>query len=318
MQKYNILYKFQFGFCEGHSTMLANIEIVENIRQEILEGNFVLGAYLDLSKAFDTISHDIMLHKLEHVGVRGLPLNWFKSYLTYRKQNVHVNGADSSLRNMTCGVPQGSVLGPLLFLICINDISEIANNATIHLFADDTNLFIVSDDPNHLKYKAKIVFHNIFEWFAANKVSLNHDKTCYSSFTSLAKLKTLNSIQLDDTVINRVNHAKYLGLILDESISWKEHFKDLIKQLSKLASSYKIVRHRVKRDNKFNIYLAYTYSKILYRIEVYGTAPSELLNKLQIQQNRSLKILFNKHYRMHTSDLYRELNLLKVPLIQNV
>ncbi len=122
----------------------------------------------------------------------------------------------------------------------------------------------------------------------------------------------------NDTVINRVNHAKYLGLILDESLSWKEHIEALIKQLSKLASSYKIVRHRVKRDNKFNIYFAYTYSRILYGIEVYRTASSELLNKLQIQQNRSLKILFNKHYRMHTSDLYRELNLLNVPLIQNV
>ncbi len=121
-----------------------------------------------------------------------------------------------------CRLTKAQVLGPLLFLIYMNDISEIANNTTISLFADETNLVIVSDDPNHLKNNAKIVFHNISEWFASNKLSLNHDKTCYSIFASPVKLTTiptsLNSIQLGDTVINRVNHAKYLGLILDESL----------------------------------------------------------------------------------------------------
>ncbi len=131
------------------------------------------------------------------------------------------------------------------------------------------------------------LFSKIYEWFAANKLSLSHDKTCYSIFASPTKLKTiptyLNSIQLGDTVINRVNHAKYLGLTLNESLSWMENIEVLIKQLGKLASSYKIVRHGIKRDNKFNIYFAYTYSKILYGIEVHGTASSKLLNKLQIQ-----------------------------------
>jgi hypothetical protein len=290
--------------------------------KKLKKRKFVLGAYLDLSKAFDTISHDILLHKLEHVGVRGIPLDWFKSYLSNRNQYVHVNDVDSSLRNLTCGVPQGSVLGPLLFLIYMNDIGEIAKNAQILLFADDTNVFVASVDPILLKQNAQIILFNLSEWFAVNKLSLNKDKSCYSIFASPAKLKTvpgyLNTIRIGDMVIKRVHHAKYLGIILDESLCFKEHIEDLTKQLNKLANSYKIVRHRVENDTKYNIYFAYTYSKILYGIDVYGSACNEYMQHLQVQQNRSLKILFHKHYRTHTHDLYKDLNLLNVQNIKNV
>ncbi len=224
------------------------------------------------------------MHKLEHVGIRDTPLNCFKCYLTNRNQYVHVNDVDSSLRNLTCGVPPGSVLGPLFFLIYMNDIGKIAKLAKIRLFADDTNVFIVSGNPILLKQNAENTLLALSEWFVGNKLSLNKDKSCYSIFVSLSKLKTvpeyLNTIHLGDLIIKRVHHAKYLGLILDESLSFKEHIDELSKQVNKLANSEKIIRYRVERDNKYNIYFTYTYSKILYEIEVYGNACNEYINKL--------------------------------------
>ncbi len=210
-----------------------------------------MGGYLDLSKAFDTIKHDILLHKLEHVGIRCIPLDWFKSYLSNRKQYVHVNDVNSSLRNITCRVLQASVLGPLLFLIYMNDIGEIAKHTKIRLFADNTNVFIVSVDPILLTENAQNTLFDLSEWFAANKLSLTKDKSCHSIFASPAKLSTvpeyLNTIRLDKMIIKRLHHAKYLGLILDEFLSFKEHLEDLTKQLNKLANSHKIVRYRVEK-----------------------------------------------------------------------
>ncbi len=145
----------------------------------------------------------------------------------------------------------------------MNDIGEIDKHAKTRLFADDTNVFIVCDDPILLKENAQNTLFELSEWFAVNKLSLNKDKSCYSIFVWPAKLSSvpgyLNTIQLGNMIIKRVHHAKYFGLILDESSSFKEHIEDLTKQLNKLANSLKIVRYKVENNNKYNIYFAYTY-----------------------------------------------------------
>jgi len=140
LDKFNLLYDYQFGFRKNFSTLFAVIDVVNIINEELFDGKLVMGIFMDLQKAFDTVNIDILVHKLEHYGVRGTCLSWFKSYLINRSHYTVLNGIKSDTRVSQCGVPQGTVLGPLLFLIYINDISNVVSDSKLKLFADDSNL----------------------------------------------------------------------------------------------------------------------------------------------------------------------------------
>ena len=142
LENNKILFKNQFGFRKQHSTYMALMVLLDKIVKALENGEFVVGVYLDFSKAFDTVDHSILFVKLEYYGIRGIALDWFKSYLTGRKQYVTYNGTSSSTKVIKCGVPQGSILGPLLFLLYINDLPNVCKSTNPVLYADDTNLFI--------------------------------------------------------------------------------------------------------------------------------------------------------------------------------
>ena len=151
LEKYDILHSLQFGFCAKHSTLDALISLTESVKQTIDESMFGCDVFIDLQKAFDTVNHPILLQKLQHYGVRGTALNWFSSYLIDRKQYVSVNGHTSDHLKISCGVPQGSILGPLFFLIYINDLPNVSKFLTFFLFADDINIYFKSHDLIHLQ-----------------------------------------------------------------------------------------------------------------------------------------------------------------------
>ena len=150
LEKYNILYEFQFGFRQGHSTEHALVEIVDKMKQAIDNNELTCAIFLDLSKAFDTVNHEILLYKLDHYGIRGPALKLIKNYLTNRKQFVKIGKNKSELRLISCGVPQGSVLGPLLFILYINDLHKACSTGNIRIFADDTNVFFKCKDINEI------------------------------------------------------------------------------------------------------------------------------------------------------------------------
>ena len=177
LEKNNLIYEKQFGFRKGYSTNHALISLIETIKSYLDKDNLVCGVFIDLQKAFDTVDHDILLYKIYHYGIRGEAYNWIKGFLTNRKQYVNISGFESSKQSITCGVPQGSTLGPLLFLLYINDLNRAFSKCVVHHFADDTNLIFASKKKETIETVMNHELKILVEWLKANKLSLNESKT---------------------------------------------------------------------------------------------------------------------------------------------
>ena len=222
-----LLYEKQFGFQQKCSTDYAILQLTKNIYESFDRNTFTLGVFVDLSKAFDTVNHKILLKKLTCFGIKGIYLNWFKSYLNNRKQFISYDKKETAMLNLMCGVPQGSILGPLLFLLYVNDIQHASTILEPIMFADDTNLFISHKNITTLFSTMNKELTKIQEWFNANKLSLNISKTKYSFFHPLAWSDriplTLPKLEINANTIKREYTMKFLGILLDENISWKAH-----------------------------------------------------------------------------------------------
>jgi retron-type reverse transcriptase len=192
LNKNEILYANQYGFRKGHLTASALLDLYDKISEAIDKREVAVGVFLDLSKAFDTVNHNILFEKLEYYGVRGIALSWIKSYFSNWKQFVQFNNSSSTSKNITCGVPQGSILGPLLFLIYINDICNVSTLTKLILFADDTSLFFSHRDPVYLVNMINQELEKFSIWLRTNRLSLNLDKTKFMIFKPRQKLLELD------------------------------------------------------------------------------------------------------------------------------
>ena len=184
LESNNILYNQQFGFRKNNSTTYALIQITERIKGSIDNGKFGCGLFIDLRKAFDTVNHEILLLKLEHYGIRGILLDWFKSYLSNRKQYAYINGISSSFKDISCGVPQGSVLGPLLFLLYINDLPNISKILNFYLFADDTNIYYENENLAQMEKIINLELKKLSMWLKINRL-LEHWQNKFCGISSL-------------------------------------------------------------------------------------------------------------------------------------
>lgn len=328
LEKYNVLVDNQFGFREKRSTEDAVLRLTSWITSHTDKGDKCIGVFLDLQKAFDTVSIPILLSRLENVGIRGVTLKWFETYLTGRSQSVRVENCTSEYYACTYGVPQGSTLGPTLFLIYINSLGKINfDNGTMCMFADDTVLMFHNTSWKTVTESAEMGLKKVTCWLENSILSLNVDKTKYLCFSKTAVGRPCSDHKLKIHVypcnrgdkvncsclgLNKVNSIRYLGVIIDDKLNWLEHIKVIQQRVRKLIYVFKNLRSVASQELLKQIYQALCESVIRYCIPAWGGAAKTHLIMAERAQRAVLKVAMYLTYRHPTSDVYKKYQVLSV------
>jgi hypothetical protein len=317
INKYNILSNKQFGFRKNSSTNHALIHYHNNITHLLDNSQFVLSVFIDLKKAFDTVNHDILLNKLYYYGIRGPCYNLLQSYLQNRTQKVKFLSNNqqviSDSNYVTCGVPQGSILGPLLFLLYINDLPSISNKLEFILFADDTTITISHKSLYNLQEIANHGLKMLHNWLISNKLTINILKTNYIIFSPKNKIIPFTPlIFINNQQINNVTHIKFLGIFIDEKLSWHHHISHLTNKLARnIAILYKL-QNNVTHEIMTMMYYSFIYSHLTYGITLWGNTYKTKLDPLLLLQKRAIRVISGSSYLAHTSPLFKLHKILKL------
>ena len=310
MDKHNLICKHQFGFRSKHSTQHAVISLVNNITNSLDSSNIVIGVFLDLKKAFDTVDHTILLKKLYSYGIRGKAHKWLTSYLTGRTQYVVYDGHKSSTLNMTCGVPQGSILGPLLFIIYVNDICNVSELLLKILYADDTCVVAQGHNLEELIDTLNNELSSLNEWLLCNKLTLNTNKSYYMVFHR-ARIKLTNiDIDINGSKLQRVKCVKYLGSMVDQKLKWIDHITHVKHKVAHGLGIINKAKPFLTKKSLRNLYYSFIYPYFTYCVEVWGNAATSHMLPLCLLQNKVVRIITYTKKRAPVDSLYLELNLL--------
>ena len=265
LERFNLLHKNQFGFRSRRSTVDAIAKMSEKIR--FANTNACCAIFLDLKKAFDTIDHQILLRKLDSIGIRGVANEWFRSYLTDRRQYVEINNVSSSQRTIKYGVPQGSILGPLLFLIYINDLPNVCEHLDPFLFADDASLVYLGSNNHQANVNNEM--DNVDVYFIQNKLSLNIPKSSHMDIKNCDF-----EVSIRNQVIEKESTTKYLGILMDKSLNYKNHINKLKAKLSVHSGVICKLRHYIPKHILLMYYNSHVKPIIQYGVLVYGCTSS--------------------------------------------
>ena len=328
----DLIYKHQYGFQPHKSTFHPMIHILKKVTDSVNNNEVTIGVFCDLQKAFDLCSHSILLRKLEKFGIKNQELEWFRSYLTNRKQFVSLNGKQSHKQTITKGVPQGSILGPILFLIYINDLASCTTLFTL-LFADDTSFLISGKNLNEIIPILNVELHKVCDWFRANQLSLHPEKTKFMIFTNNEKSIKWEELNINLNYNNQgennpdlikklgfinseseVPAIKFLGVFLDPKLNFRYHIDSIRKKISKSLFVIKSAKNILNQNSLKTLYYAMVHCHLQYCVEIWSCCNPSLLNPLILQQKKAIRIINNAKYNAHTAPLFKYSRIL--PLVK--
>ena len=337
---YNRLYNFfiinkllnnsQFGFRANHSCEHMLLQVQQKILDSFHCNKCIIGVFLDLSKAFDTMDHSILLCKLRQYGIRGIALEWFSDYLSNRTQYTHVNNTSSAICNVSIGVPQGSILGPLLFLVYINDLPKSSDLLSFYQFADDTSIFYSSNNLADTVSVLNMELTKVSDWLKANKLSLNIAKTKCIYFekkrNKLIKNSASNNyhsnssvnndnlnIYIDNNQVLQCSSTNFLGITIDKNLDWKEHISNILLKVNRNVGLISRMKYSVLKENLLTLYYSLIVPYLNYCNIIWATSAnhSELVKLLKVQK-KCLRIITNSHYQAPSKPIFYDLSLLNI------
>jgi hypothetical protein len=319
----NLISDFQFGFRSNHSTLHPMLHFMNKITNSLEKKEHVIAIFCDLRKAFDCCNHKILVSKLSKMGIKGRELLWFQKYLFGRKQYVAINDSFSEMSEITIGVPQGSILGPILFLIYINDLPVCSNFLSL-LFADDTTLLLSHSDINVLIHMVNLEFRKVVDFFRSHKLALHPAKTKFMLFSNSPNVKAMqinlfinfNNHGEDDKSlifpIERISNSshvpaiRFLGVYFDENLNFKYHIKLLLSKLSKtlyfLRSSKNFLTPRAMKA----VYYSLFHSNLIYCIQIWSCTPRSNLTPISVLQKKAIRLISNSNYNAHSEPIFKE------------
>ena len=331
----DIIHPYQFGFQEGNSTIHPMIHMLNKISNAMNKNEFTVGIFCDLTKAFDTVPIDLMLKKLHKIGICGSILNWFKSYLSDRKQFVSIDSVNSMLRDISLGLPQGSILGPILFLIFMNDMPNSTLLFTL-LFCDDTTILASGPNLNDLINLVNNELQKISMWFRANKMSLYPLKTKFTVFHPAPNSISWNNINIviDENDVGCLNHdpalvkkldyvnnesaipaIKFLGVNFDSSLNFRYHIEQINTKLSKALFILQRSKNILTPEALLSLYYSTFHCHLIYGLLAYTGTHKYLIEDIFKKQKRAMRSIANVKYNAHTGPIFKKLKILPFPVL---
>ena len=310
--KFSILSEAQFGFRRGTSTSDALIALTENIYNSLNERCHHISVLLDLKKAFDTVDRSILFKKLFSNGIRGAPLSLIQSFLTNRSQFLVNGNSRSSDMVIECGIPQGSILGPLLFLFYVNDLPKVSSSLQTILFADDTIVSLPHDNSPEATILLNTELEKVMKWTQYNRLTINIAKTQMVNFSNRTfDDRDENFIKLGVENLQFSNLCKYLGINMDHKLKFSNHIDGVAGKIARSTGIFYRIKHLLPLDARIKFYYAYVYPFLSYCVVVWGGTYSTHLECLRVQQKRLIRMIVDATRLSHTSEHFYELKILK-------